>query len=203
MLVKKHLISASVVLLCALTSMAQTDDSPQRAAVRTPQGARFIWNQPGNNFTLDIRGNDVRPNNSTTDVYFKADGTVIQIQVAAIGQFVSASDRPDNRKILIAHRDWEAQHAETILGNLTVTETTDVKLETGRQALFWKFAVPEKFAQVGKTSEFLTTVNGNYVIVVAANAADQSNEERVRQVLVNTLLTLKVSDKPFELPGRP
>jgi len=112
------------------------------------------------------------------------------------------SNRPDNRTILGFHRDWESKCAETRLGKLSV-ESTDVKLKDGRDALLWKFDLPERSSDLGRSSIFLTTINENYVIVLAANAKSRNDEERVRQFLVDAIGTLKVSSKPFPLPQSP
>lgn len=180
---------------------AQTDQLPQRAAVKTPEGALFIWNQSGNNFTLEIRGQDVRPNNSSRDVYFKADGIVVQIQCAAISQFISGL-RPDGRAILRAHRDWESQYAETTFGKLTV-QSSELDLKSGRETLYWKFEVPEKFKDQWKTRLFLTTINGDYVIVLNGIAKTSSEEDQVKRFLIETMATLRVSDKAFDIPKNP
>ena len=193
------------IFLIAATAAGQSDDqSPVRAAVKTTDGVRFIWNQPGNNFTLDVKGRDVRPNNSTTDVYFKVDSIVFQIQSPAIAPFMhgSGAARPEDGAILTLHREWESQYLETILGKLSV-ESKDEKLADGRRVLVWKFDIPEKFRMKGKSSIFLTTVNGDHVIVLGADAKNEADEDLVRRFLLDTMTTLKVSPKPFELPKRP
>src|SRR5438874_843477 len=115
---KSLLVLMWPLVLAAGMNAQDNARSPQRAAIRTPEGAHFIWNQLNNNFTLDIRGKDVRPNNRTDDVYFRADDITVQIQTSAISQFISGpkANRPDEHTILTLHRDWETQHAETILG---------------------------------------------------------------------------------------
>jgi len=188
--------------LAATVVSAQREQLPQRAAVKTAGGALFIWNQPGNNFTLEILSKDVSPNNSSKDVYFKADGVVVQIQCAAINQFISGSIRPDGRAILQAHRDWESQYAEITFGKLSV-QTSELDLKSGRETLYWKFDVPEKFKDQWKTRLYLTTINGDYVIVLNGIAKRSAEEDQVKRFLLETMATLKVSDKAFDLPKNP
>ncbi len=206
MILERYRRICLVVLIAGMSATAaQTPQAdPVRAAMKTADGALFTWNQPGNNFTLEIIGNDVRPNNNSPDVYFKADGIEIQIQSAAIAQFIAGSEsRPDEPTVLTRHKNWEAQYVEKTLGKITVTESSEVKLKTGRTALLWKFDLPEKFRNHGRETIFLSTINGDYVIVLASNVKVGEEEGRVRQFLTDTMATLKVSDKPFALPPRP
>jgi hypothetical protein len=198
-------VCLAALVAFASATVAQTPQvDPVRAAMKTADGALFIWNQPGNNFTLEIKGQDVRPNNNSPDVYFKADGIEIQIQSAAIAQFIVGSEsRPEERAVLALHKNWETQYVEKTLGHITITESTEVKLNTGRSALLWKFDLPEKFRNHGRETIFLTTLNGDYVIVLAANVKVGQDEGHVRQFLSDTMATMKVSDKAFALPPRP
>lgn len=199
MLVKAHICFVlALIVVCPVAAFQNSEQLPQRAAIRTSEGALFIWNQPGNNFSLEIKGKDVRPNNSSKDVYFKVDGLVLQIQCAAISQVTN--DRRDVQTVLNAHKDWETQYAATVLGQQPKVQSVTQKSADGRELLYWSFDMPENFTGPGKTRLFLTTVNGEYVIVLTAVIMSSGEEQRVRQLLFDTLATLKVSVKPFEVP---
>jgi hypothetical protein len=189
-------------LFYPVAALQDPEQMPQRAGMRTAEGALFIWNQPGNNFTLEIKGKDVRPNNSTKDVYFKADGIIIQIQCAAISQFIKSPRQPvrDPQTVLIAHRDWESQYVGSVFGQQPNVQSVAQKSSDGRESLYWKFDIPENFKPPGKTRLFLTTMNGDYVIVLTSVLMSSGEEQRVRQFLFDTLATLKVSAKPFDVP---
>lgn len=197
-------IQVLLALMFVYSGAAAQNEQPRalRAAVRTVDGAHFIWNQPGNNFTLEIKGKDVRPNNSSQDVYFKVDGDVLQIQCAAISQFVDGSQSPvrDSRTILTAHKDWESQYAGSVLGERLKVRSVGQKSADGRESLYWKFDTPKNFTGPGKTRLFLTTINGEYVIALSCVIMSSDEEPRVRRLLFDTLATLRVSAKPFDFP---
>src|SRR4051812_7311987 len=79
--------------LCLAVSICAGQQDYRTAAIKTETGALLVWNQPDNYFTLEIKGKDVRPNNSTSDIFFKVDGLIIQVQAAAISQFVKDSNK--------------------------------------------------------------------------------------------------------------
>ena len=107
----KKFVTIVSLALCLATSIRASQRDYRTAAIKTETGALLVWNQPDNYFTLEIKGQDVRPNNSTSDVFFKVDGFVFQVQVAAINQFVKDSNKDSQtaQAILAAHRDWEAE----------------------------------------------------------------------------------------------
>jgi hypothetical protein len=192
----------ALTLFYPVAAVQDREQMSQRAGMRTAEGALFIWNQPGNNFTLEIKGKDVRPNNSTKDVYFKADGIIIQIQCAATSQFIKAPRQPlrDPETVLIAHRDWESQYVGSFFGHQPNVQSVAQKSSDGRESLYWKLDIPENFKPPGKTRLFLTTINGEYVIVLTSVLMSSEEEQRVRKFMFDTLATLKVSAKPFDVP---
>jgi hypothetical protein len=175
--------------------------APERRAIKTADGALFVWNQLSNNFTLAIKGKDVRPNNSTEDVFFKADGIILQIQSPAISGFINGKPgtKLTEQAILQAHRDWESEYAGSILKTKLKVQSSAEKLKNGREALYWRFDLPAGFSRVEKSRVFLTTVNGDHVIVLNGSATTDVPEDRVRQYLFDTLATLTVSPTPFDL----
>jgi len=201
----KSKVTVALILLFSLISPCGGQERPgaaaQRLAIKTADGALFVWNQLSNNFTLAIKGKDVRPNNSTEDVFFKADGIILQIQSPAISGFIN--DKPGTKlteqTILQAHRDWESEYAGSILKTKLKVQSSAERLKNGREALYWRFDLPEGFSRVEKSRVFLTTVSGDHVIVLNGSATTDVPEDRVRQYLFDTLATLTVSPTPFDL----
>src|ERR1700742_409793 len=87
-LMKNKKIIAAILLLMTLTTIARAGWQDEgTAAIKTADGFLLIWNQPGHYFTLKIKGNNIRPANSSDQVFFDVDSTVFQVQVANTDQF--------------------------------------------------------------------------------------------------------------------
>ena len=200
MKLRKFVVIVSLALVLSGSAPAN-QQAAGTAAIKTAKGAMLVWNQPDNYFTLEINGKDVRPNNSTPEVFFKVDGIILQIQSAAISEFVKDTGKAGQnvQSILTAHRDWESQYAGSMFGKKLSVQSSPVKLKRGSDALSWKFDMPEGFNREAKKQLFLTMVNGGYVIVLNGVMTEGTKEEDVRQLLIRTLETLKVSSKPFDL----
>src|SRR5439155_21421467 len=99
-----------------------------------------------------------------------------------------------------AHKDWESHYAESALGEQLKVQSIGQKSVDGRESLYWKFDTPKNFSGPGKTRLFLTTMNGEYVIVLTCVIMSSDEESRVRQFLLDTLATLRVSAEPFDIP---
>jgi len=197
---RKFVVIVSLALLSSGSARAN-QQGYRTAAIKTTNGAMVVWNQPDNYFTLEINGKDVRPNNSTSDVFFKVDGIILQIQSAVISEFVKDAGKAGQniQSILMAHKDWESQYAGSMFKKKLSVQSSPVKLKSGVEALSWKFNMPEGFNREAKKQLYLTVVNGGYVIVLNGVVTEQTKEEDVRQLLIRTLETLKVSSKPFNL----
>ena len=114
-------------------------------AIKTEYGVLLAWNQPNNNFTLEIVGKDVRPNNSTSTVFINVDGMILQVQTASTSEFVKNVDssRHNIASLLIAHRDWESEYLEGVFGKKINVQSSSLKLGSGIEVLAWSFDMPE------------------------------------------------------------
>jgi hypothetical protein len=197
----KKFVAILSLALCLTVSIRAGQQDYRTAAIKTESGALLVWNQPDNYFTLEIKGQDVRPNNSTSDIFFKVDGLIIQVQVAAISQFVKDSNKESQtaQAILAAHRDWEAGYAGGIFHKKLDVQSSPLKLKSGSDALFWKFEMPKGFNQEAKKQLYVTVINNGYVIVLNGVVTEQTKEEDVKQLLLRIMETLKVSLTPFNL----
>jgi hypothetical protein len=174
------------------------------AAIKTADGFLLVWNKPDVHFTLAIKGKDVRPLNSTERVFFNVDGIVVQVQSVAISEFMkdATKQKPDDRSVLMAHRDWESQFLQSsLLGKKINVQTVPQKLDDGKEALLWKFDMPEMPEGVHTTAKeqvYLTMVSGHHVILLNAAVEGNTAESLVQRFLMNTIATLRVSSKPID-----
>ena len=170
-------------------------------AIKTEYGVLLAWNQPNNNFTLEIVGKDVRPNNSTSTVFISVDGMILQVQTASTSEFVKNVDssRHNNASLLIAHRDWESEYLEGVFGKKIKVQSSSLKLGSGIEVLAWNFDMPEGNKGEARKQLFLTAVNGSYVIVLNGVVTESVKEEAVKRLLLDTMATFKASSKPADV----
>lgn len=184
----------------AQDSTAQEPDG--WSAIKTDTGILFVWNRKDLSFTLAVRGNEVRPMDTSDNIFFSVDGLPFQIQSLPISNFA-----PDARKnklgdqaILFAHRDWEAKFiADELLHHKLTVQTSMTKLGNGAEALIWQFDVPKELAGDARKQIYLTVVSKDYVILVNSVVNDNFSEETVRGFLLDTMNTLKVSDTRIDV----
>ena len=193
--------AAVVLALLVAGSIRPNQEEKAIASIQTPTGAILVWNETGNYFTLEITGKSVRPNNSTGDVFFNVDGMVLQVQVAAFSQIFKGSSGKGQtaESILLAHKDWESEYAEGILGKKIKVQSSPLKLKNGNDALFWTYDMPEGVKAESKKQLFLTMVNNDSVIVLNSVVIGSTKEEDIKQLLTRTLETIKLSPEPFNV----
>jgi uncharacterized protein involved in high-affinity Fe2+ transport len=169
-------------------------------AIKSATGYVLVWNQPNNYYVLEINGKDVRQT-STERKFFSVDGMFLQIVDAAIGDVVQAAQRQkmNEREILEAHRDWEAKFMEGEYKAKLKVEHSWQKLNNGKDALLWHASLPETATGNVKKQVYLSVVQGDYVLMLGGAVTDTYGERVTQLLLLNTMQTLKTSNKPTDL----
>jgi hypothetical protein len=190
-------------LFCALVLLANLSAGQQEkyrsGAINTRTGLLLVSNDADNWYTLEIKGSDVRLT-STKPKVFNVDGMFMQVVTAKISKFLGEQEkRPaDEKTILQAHRDWEAKYAQGSYTEKLVIESSWQKLDNGKDALLWKYKVPEGTRTNVKEQIYLTVVKGDYVLMLGGIVTDEIKEEDSLKLLITTISSLKVSDKPID-----
>lgn len=197
----KNLIVTSLIIfsVAAIFNAKQQDDHTS-GAIKTTYGYLLVWNAPNNHYTLEIKGKNVRQT-STERVHFSVDGMFLQVLTAPIRDFIedARGQKLDDTAILLAHRDWETKFMEGEYKEKLKVESSWQKLSNGKNALAWEIHVPESARSNVKKQIFLTLVKGDFVLMLGGVVTDTTEEQVSRQLLLNTIETLKVSDKPIDL----
>ena len=169
-------------------------------AIKSSSGYLLVWNQPNNYYILEIKGKDVRQT-STERKVFSIDGMFLQIVDAPIENFLQAAQRQklDDKAILDTHRDWEVKFLESEYKAKLEIESSWQKLTNGKDALLWLASVPETAKTNVKKQMYLTLVKGDQVLMLGGAVTGTTEENAARQLLLNTIETLKTSDKPTDL----
>jgi hydrogenase maturation factor len=79
------------------------------------------------------------------------------------------------------------------------TDSSWRKLSNGKDALLWQAGVPASAKSNVSKQVYLTVVKGDYVLVLGGAVTDTTSESAAQQLLLNTIETLKTSDKPTDL----
>lgn len=171
-------------------------------ALKTDAGILFVWNRKDLSFTLLVKGNEIRPMDTSDNIFFSVDGLPFQIQSLPISNFApdARKNKLDDKAILFAHRDWEAKFiAEELLHHKLTVQTSVVKLTNGSEALIWQFDVPKEVGGDARKQLYVTVVSKDYVILLNSIVNDTVSEEAVRKFLLDTINTLKVSDTRIDV----
>jgi hypothetical protein len=172
-------------------------------AIKTDTGILLVWNGANLHFTLSVKGQDIHPMENPNNVFVVVDGVVFQLQAVPIKNFApdAATSKLDNRSILLAHRDWESQYIgdEVLRSKLTV-QTASEKLANGAEVLLWQFDLPEKFkTKDAKTQMYLSMTANDHVVLLNGVVSATGSEEAVRNLLLDTIKTFKLSQGPIDV----
>ena len=194
----------AVVIMLLLISGSNAYSSDQEdgiVVIKTLTGDVLVWNQKDNHFTLEITGKEVKPQTNTESVFLNVDGIVLQVQSVPISEFLkdAKSQKPDSGAILKAHQEWEAEYIAGVLGKKLSVQTTPQKLSNGKEALFWKYDMPEGLSETVKKQFYLSMLSNNYVVFLNGVVESGTTDAAVHQLLLVTAATLKTSSDKIDV----
>jgi hypothetical protein len=180
----------------------QIDPDYRSGAIKSASGYLLVWNQPGNYYTLEIMGKNVKQT-SQDQIYFAVDGKFLQIVTTEYDSFYKkeAGKTADPKAILEAHRDWEISYRENEegAGKKLAVQSTWHLLDNGRNALLWEFDNPLKSGQNVKRQIFLSTVKGDRVLLLNGGTTEGTIRGDVVSMLLEIMSSLKTSIDPIDL----
>jgi len=190
-----------LLLILLLAGSLYADQENGITALKTETGVLLVWNQPDDYFTLEIKGKEIRPLDSSEHVFFTVDGIPFQVQSVAASEVLKDAGKVGQspQSILTAHKDWEAKYVESSLGRKLNVQSSPLVLKGGGEALFWKFDMPEGLKSDARQQQYLSVVNGRNILFLNGVVTGEKQEAVVRQLLVDTMETLKNSPKPIDL----
>ena len=192
-----------VLALCIVFLTSGTSAAGQEGvnAIFMGSGYLLVCNWPGLYFSLEVKGKKVKPLPQTEHVFFEVDGIVLQVQGAAISDFVKdiKDKRPSDQEILAAHRDWESDYVGSALGKKLKVESSPQKLPNGTEALLWKFAMPDGFNCQAKTQMYLAIVSKDHVLLLNGVVDKTMEDADVQKYLLDTAATIKISAEPIDV----
>jgi hypothetical protein len=187
-----------LVLFSASTLRAQNDE--QGGILKTDNGILIVWNEPNNNYTIEIKGNDIRPVPDRPLLFF-VDGKFLQMKTVAKKDFLKKAQMKDldDKAILTAHRDWEVQYLGGVFKQTLKINSSWQKLTNGMDALWWNFEMPGNEKGQAKKQVYLIISKGDYILLLNSAVTDKVDEKTAQQFLLDTMTTLKINKKPLSL----
>jgi hypothetical protein len=191
---KKLPILLSCILLLAIGGAFGQEQS---GAIKTATGLLIVWNEPGNCYTVEIKGAKIEPIPNQT-LWFQVDGKFFQIATPKVTAF--AKDLKEDRAILTAHMQWEADYIGSLLKTRITPTSTWLKLPNGIEAISWSFDMPKVAEnQTAKKQLYLAVVKRDHVLLVNSPVEGDEDEKVIFKLLTETMSTLKSTDKPLSL----
>ena len=188
---KNLLILIAFVLLFAGSISAQEEQS---GMIKSANGVLVVWNEPGNYFTIEIKGKDIKP--SQQERLFKVDGRFFQIQTVEKKAFLKLTDKSlDDKAILAAHRDWEKEYISGVIKHELKVDSEWLKLPDDRDILVWSYDMPKTALK----QFYVAVVKRDHVLLLNTALEKEGEAQASKDFLLQTLSTLKSSDKPLSL----
>jgi len=188
---KNLLTLIAFVLLFAGSISAQEEQS---GMIKSANGVLVVWNEPGNYFTIEIKGKDIKP--SQQERLFKVDGRFFQIQTVEKKAFLKPTDKSlDDKAILAAHRDWEKEYISGVIKHELKVDSEWLKLPDDRDILVWSYDMPKTALK----QFYVAVVKRDHVLLLNTALEKEGEAQASKDFLLQTLSTLKSSDKPLSL----
>ena len=191
------LFAFTLVIIASLATASRAQNENIRGILRTSTGVLVVWNEPGNNFTLDVKGSNFE-NIPTKDVAFLLDGKFLQVVTASTIDILADSKRQqklDDNEILIAHQTWETKYVKDDAGATPKISSEFLKLSNGKTALLWSYRMSEKPG--AERPVFLTVVKDDHVLELNGKITPTVTQTMARSFLLETIQTLKTTPNPL------
>src|SRR5688572_12149743 len=193
------LVAFALIISFSTIVFAQAEEEPS-GMIKTAKGILVVWNEPGNYFTIEIKGEKISPGQQP--MLFQVDGKFFQIQTTAKKLFLKNPNDAtlDDKAILAAHRDWEGAYISGVLKSELKIDSEWFKLPSGQDVLGWSYKMPKVMqTQTAKKQLYIAVVKRDHVLLLNSALEDEGDAREAKDLLLKTLLTLKPSDKPLSL----
>jgi len=197
---KRIILIPACFLFFASTILAQ--EREKSGMIKTTKGILVVWNEPDNYYTIEIKGKQITP--AEQPLLFQVDGLFFQIQTAEKKAFLQGNvdKKLDDKTILATHRDWEGDYLSGVLKKKLQIDSEWLKLADGTDALGWSYDMPRKMVPDGQSAKkqfYLAVVKRNHVLLLNSALTGDDNDKTIRQLLLDTINTLRSTDKPLPL----
>ncbi len=197
---QKFSILIACFLIFVFFSGSVSAQEEQSGMIKSAKGILVVWNEPGNYFTIEISGKKILPGQQ--QMLFQVDGKFFQILTVDKKAFLkNLNDKTlDDKAILAAHRDWERDYISGVLKRELKIKSEWLKLPGGQDILAWSYDMPKVTdRQTAMRQLYLAVVKRDHVLLLNTALENEAEAKAGKDLLFQTLITLKPSDKPLSL----
>ena len=187
-----------ITLFSVIFSFGQAGE--QSGMIKSAKGVFVVWNQPGNYYTVEIIGKTIVP--ASQPLLFQVDGKFFQIQTVEKKVFLKDSSEKNlnDKAVLAAHRDWEGDYISKVIKKTLKIDSEWLTLSNNTDALSWSYNMPRVTDnQSAKRQLYLAVIKKDHVFLLNGATTGDDDEKVLRQLLLETMNTLKPTDKPLSL----
>lgn len=209
MFTKKYLqfliLALFMTLAGSLNLWAQGAEDPPREGLGTyilksEKGFLLVHNRQPISYTIEFKGQTIKPMESDHPV-FLIDGQLLQVVSVEREKFLKptagSTKEPTVEEVLESHKVWESDYiGESLNAKLSVTSEI-FEIMPKRKVMFWSFPMPKEAKAALSHYLFLTTAIGNDILGLNSSIKTPEEQKSSRAYLVESMNTLKTSDKLF------
>jgi hypothetical protein len=192
----------------ALSFLAQAveksaaDENLGTFVIKTESGYLVVHNREKDSYSLEFKGEALKPLKSDHPV-FVIDGKLVQVVSVPHKNYwkpkADAKNEPTTDELLESHKVWETDYLGSEL-NAKLSPTSEIfDIERKRKVMYWSFPMPAKLNSDFSHQVFLTTLIGKDILGLNASPKSGGEQKAYRDYLVESMNTLKVSSKPFNI----
>lgn len=196
-----HIVFLSLLLAFSFISAYSQEADKSGGLIKTKDGFLLINNRNQTPFTLEFKGNSIKPLKSDHPV-FLIDGKLWQVIDVSFDEFKPATNQSKkltDEENLELHKKWESEYIGNSLNKKLILLSETIEIQDKRKAMIWSFEFPKELKSDYSHQIFITTVIGNRVVAINSSVDAGKNLADYKKILIEIMKTLKTSDKPFDL----
>ncbi len=174
--------------------------------IRSNAGFIQVFNEMTSFFTVDVRGSKVKTIN-TGNIGFITDGKILQMIALPVSNFSRGNMPLQGEGLLLAQMRDEMNNVRSTLSEEVALELFpehEMVNSNGREALHWHFKAPIKSGDENKArtvleEHYLSTVCGDYILVLSSVVTNSDQRADIIQLLKNTAETIDMKKNRIDL----
>jgi len=189
-----------VICAIALVVSVSAQTSELASVTKTPRGFVVVSNEPGNYYTVVIKGNTITQD-PDCPVCLMVDQKPFEMLAVSKKIFLKDPTGLDDMALLLAYKNWETNRLSDLYDEQFNPTTVWIKLADGNRAVVWNYDKPPRFEGDKEiVSRFaLATVKGDHLLLMDISVDRNTDSQKTQQFLVDTMNTLRTSDKRMSI----
>ena len=205
------LIFGAIMMFAAVSFNAQvapvktktpTDYQEGFYIFKTENGYLFVLNRVKDAYQIEFKGAKLEYIDSHIPTAFNIDDKFLNLLHVLNKNYwgtKSVKNNPTDDELLETHKIWESEFLGGRYKSKLSVSSEIFNLESGRKVMYWSFPMPKQVDLDYSHRNFLTTLIGKDILGIAGAPKSAADEKAVREYLIETMKTLKVSSKLFNI----